>query len=171
MVFSFGKLWQIFCNRVGTALGFVSNFYQEHLYQSVNKPWHIRQVSWLSVSKHFDRRGPEARLILACAAAVMLPISMFIYAWCSFPSVPWISLAIAVTVSFLFAWERKPVYRSNIRSISGLHLPFISPFSAISQIGAYWIVSLTCYWLGLFLTTSQLRFVCVVRVSWTKSLQ
>ncbi|KAJ7308538.1 MFS polyamine transporter [Mycena albidolilacea] len=91
---------------VGTALGFVSNFYQEHLYH-----------------KHFDRRGPEARLILACAAAVMLPISMFIYAWCSFPSVPWISLAIAVTI---YIWATFTVYLSVFSYLADCYGSFAS---------------------------------------------
>ncbi|KAJ7881180.1 MFS polyamine transporter [Mycena leptocephala] len=81
--FNIGQEGTVFVSIIaGTALGFASNFYQEHLYH-----------------KHLNRRGPEARLILACAAAIMLPISMFIYAWCSFPDVPWISLVIALTLS------------------------------------------------------------------------
>ncbi|KAJ7623748.1 MFS polyamine transporter [Roridomyces roridus] len=60
---------------VGTAFGFAGTFYQENLYH-----------------KFVDRRGPEARLVMACGASIMLPISMFIYAWCSYPFVPWIAL-------------------------------------------------------------------------------
>jgi hypothetical protein len=48
--------------------------------------------------KYFPTRGPEARLHWACFAAVLLPASMFMYAWSSFSSVPWIVQAIALTV-------------------------------------------------------------------------
>ncbi|KAJ7132372.1 MFS polyamine transporter [Mycena epipterygia] len=91
---------------VGTALGFASNFYQEHLYH-----------------KHFDRRGPEARLILACAAAIMLPTSMFIYAWCAFPSVPWISLAIALA---MYIWATFIVYLAVFSYLADCYGPFAS---------------------------------------------
>ncbi|KAJ6616963.1 MFS polyamine transporter [Mycena sp. CBHHK59/15] len=91
---------------VGTALGFASNFYQEHLYH-----------------KHFAHRGPEARLILACAAAVMLPVSMFIYAWCSFPSVPWIALVIAITV---YVWATFIVYLAVFSYLADCYGPFAS---------------------------------------------
>ncbi|KAF8166561.1 MFS polyamine transporter [Mycena galopus ATCC 62051] len=91
---------------LGTAIGFVSNFYQEYLYH-----------------KHFERRGPEARLILACGAAIMLPISMFIYAWCSFSHVPWISLAIAITV---YIWATFIVYLSVFSYLADCYGPFAS---------------------------------------------
>ncbi|KAF8993764.1 MFS general substrate transporter [Cyathus striatus] len=66
---------------IGALIGFASNFYQEHLYR-----------------KNFPTRGPEARLYSACFVAILLPISMFIYAWCSFSHVHWISLCIAITI-------------------------------------------------------------------------
>jgi len=57
--------------------------------------------------KNISRRGPESRLYLACFAAVLLPIGMFIYAWCSFSRVPWIALAIGIT---LFMWAVFIIY-------------------------------------------------------------
>lgn len=48
--------------------------------------------------KRFPIKGPEARLYMPCVAAIMIPAAMFIYAWCSFPWVPWIAQAIAITV-------------------------------------------------------------------------
>ncbi|KAI0343343.1 MFS general substrate transporter [Trametopsis cervina] len=50
--------------------------------------------------KHHARRGPEARLYTAMGAGVGLVGSLFMYAWCTFPNVHWISLCIAITVSF-----------------------------------------------------------------------
>ncbi|KAJ7708906.1 MFS polyamine transporter [Mycena rosella] len=91
---------------IGAALGFGSNLYQERLYH-----------------KHFARRGPEARLIMACAAGVMLPISMFIYAWCAFPHVPWISLVIALTI---FTWATFLVYLAVFSYLADCYGPFAS---------------------------------------------
>ncbi|KAJ7233034.1 MFS polyamine transporter [Mycena rebaudengoi] len=89
--FNTGEKGSVFASMVcGAALGFASNFYQEYVYH-----------------KYFMRRGPEARLILACVAAVMLPMSMFIYAWCSFAQIPWISLIIALTI---YTWATFIVY-------------------------------------------------------------
>jgi MFS family permease len=54
----------------GAIIGFFCNFYQDHLY-----------------TKNFTKRGPEARLYAACAAAILFPIGCFIYAWTSYPDV------------------------------------------------------------------------------------
>ncbi|KAF7371056.1 Drug transporter [Mycena sanguinolenta] len=105
--FNVGQEGSVFASMaVGTVLGFVLNFYQEHLYH-----------------KHFDRRGPEARLISACAAAIMLPISMFIYAWCSFPYIPWISLVIAIAIYICATFI---VYLSVFSYLADCYGPFAS---------------------------------------------
>ncbi|KAJ7095471.1 MFS polyamine transporter [Mycena crocata] len=105
--FNIGQEGTVFASMVvGTALGFLSNFYQDHLYH-----------------KHFERRGPEARLILACAAAVLLPISMLIYAWCSFSHVHWISLVIALTV---YIWATFLVYLAVFSYLADCYGPFAS---------------------------------------------
>ncbi|KAJ7777218.1 MFS polyamine transporter [Mycena metata] len=105
--FNIGQEGSVFASMiVGTALGFASNFYQEHLYH-----------------KHFDRRGPEARLIMACGGAVMLPISMLIYAWCSFPRVPWIALVVGIT---MFTWATFIVYLSVFSYLADCYGPFAS---------------------------------------------
>ncbi|KAJ7722401.1 MFS general substrate transporter [Mycena metata] len=75
---------------LGAFLGFATNFYQESLYR-----------------KHFPSRGPEARLYVACAAAVMFPAGMFIYAWCSQASIHWIVPVIGIT---LFMWATFIIY-------------------------------------------------------------
>ncbi|KAI0793846.1 MFS general substrate transporter [Fomes fomentarius] len=66
---------------VGCFAGEAIHIYQERLY-----------------AKHFKSKGPEARLYSACLAAVLFPAGMFIYAWCTFPTVPWIGMAMGVFV-------------------------------------------------------------------------
>ncbi|CAK5267428.1 unnamed protein product [Mycena citricolor] len=105
--FNIGQEGTVFLTLViGASLGFLTNFYQEHLYR-----------------KYYSRRGPEARLICACAAAVVLPLAMFIYAWCSFPRIPWISLAIAVT---LYIWATFMVYLAVFSYLADCYGPFAS---------------------------------------------
>jgi hypothetical protein len=50
------------------------------------------------ISKSFPKRGPEARLHWAMVSGIMFPVGMFIYAWTTFPSVPWIAMAIGIVV-------------------------------------------------------------------------
>jgi hypothetical protein len=66
---------------IGALVGFAGALYQERLY-----------------AHKAAARGPEARLYLACAAALVFPAGMFIYAWCAFASVPWIGLCVGVVV-------------------------------------------------------------------------
>lgn len=49
--------------------------------------------------RYHPTKGPEARLYSACLAALLFPAGMFIYAWCTFPDVPWIGMAMGVFVS------------------------------------------------------------------------
>jgi len=53
--------------------------------------------------KNFSKRGPEARLYWACAAAFLFPIGMFIYAWTTLPGIPWIATSIGIAVSPSFS--------------------------------------------------------------------
>jgi len=48
--------------------------------------------------KNFARKGQEARLYIACAAAIVFPVSMFIYAWTASPHIHWIVPLIGLTV-------------------------------------------------------------------------
>jgi len=75
---------------VGTLLGFMTNLYQEKLYQ-----------------RHFPKRGPEARLYGACVAAIMLPTGIFIYAWSSLTNVYWMGLIVGITI---FMWATFTIY-------------------------------------------------------------
>ncbi|KAJ8581146.1 MFS general substrate transporter [Rhizopogon salebrosus TDB-379] len=67
-------------NSIGAVIGFAANRYQEVLYR-----------------KHFQRKHQEARLYMACVAAIILPVSMFIYAWTALPNIHWIVPAIGLT--------------------------------------------------------------------------
>jgi hypothetical protein len=66
-----------------------------------------RHSSWLMLfRKYFPRKAQEARLYMACVAAIVLPVSMFIYAWTASPNIPWIVPLIALTVRwFLSIWS------------------------------------------------------------------
>ena len=61
-------------------------------------------------SKYHSKKGPEARLFSACLAAILLPAGMFIYAWTTFPSVPWIGMVMGVFVS---SYRRSPLAGSG----------------------------------------------------------
>ncbi|KAJ6530057.1 MFS general substrate transporter [Mycena vulgaris] len=91
---------------VGALLGFATNFYQESLYR-----------------KYFPSRGPEARLYAACAAAVMFPAGMFIYAWCSQANIHWIVPIIGVT---LFMWATFIMYLAVFTYLADCYGPYAS---------------------------------------------
>jgi hypothetical protein len=74
------------------------------------------------IRRNFSRRGPEARLYLACFAAIMIPVGMFIYAWSAFQRIPWIALAIGITI---FTW--------------GIFIVYLAVFSYLAD----WYVSLS----------------------------
>ncbi|KAF8884049.1 MFS polyamine transporter [Gymnopilus junonius] len=105
--FSIGFTGLIFLTMViGSFIGFVSNILQEKLYQ-----------------KNFPTRGPEARLYFACFAGILLPVGMFIYAWSSFERIPWIALAIGIT---LFVWAVFIIYVAVFTYLADCYGPFTS---------------------------------------------
>ncbi|KAF8966273.1 MFS polyamine transporter [Flammula alnicola] len=105
--FNVGQIGTIFMTMViGSFMGFISNLYQEKLYQ-----------------RYSSTRGPEARLYFACFAAILLPVGMFIYAWSSFSKVPWIALAIAITI---FIWGVFIVYLAVFSYLADCYGPFAS---------------------------------------------
>ncbi|EIW79039.1 MFS general substrate transporter [Coniophora puteana RWD-64-598 SS2] len=70
---------------IGTVLGFFANMYQDVLYR-----------------KYVHRKGPEARLYIACVAALAIPTGMFIFAWTSSPRIHWVVPAVGLMI-FMFA--------------------------------------------------------------------
>lgn len=91
---------------IGSFIGFFTNMHQETLYQ-----------------KYFPTRGPEARLHWACFAAILFPVSMFMYAWSSFRSVHWIVQAIAIT---LFIWAVFIMYLAVFSYLADCYGPYAS---------------------------------------------
>ncbi|KZP30510.1 MFS general substrate transporter [Athelia psychrophila] len=109
--FNSGQVGTVFLTlAVGSLLGFLTNFYQEYLYQ-----------------KHFSERGPEARLYGACIAGIFFPIGLFIYAWSSFARVHWIANVIGITV---FVWAAFTIYLAAFTYLSDCYGPFASSASA-----------------------------------------
>ncbi|KAG2133290.1 MFS general substrate transporter [Suillus clintonianus] len=126
--FSVGKTGLVLlCQSVGAIIGFTVNMYQETLYQ-----------------KHFATKGQEARLYMPCVAALVLPVSMFIYAWTASPNIPWIVPLIGLTafmsgtfiiyqVSFLYLADCYGPYASSAqagqslaRNLMGLVVPLFT---------------------------------------------
>ena len=95
-------------------------------------------------SKNVATRGQEARLYLAMFASLLFPVAMYMYAWCTFPSVPWIALTIAITVSWSdFSYLR--CRSDDMLSYScGQHSLYTSAYSITLQIGKP--SSQTCKW-------------------------
>jgi len=73
--------------RLGSIIGFFASRYQETLYR-----------------KNVARKHQEARLYLAMAAAFLLPIGVFMWAWTANPHVPWIVPLIALTIFMIGAY-------------------------------------------------------------------
>ncbi|KAG8215054.1 major facilitator superfamily domain-containing protein [Butyriboletus roseoflavus] len=69
---------------VGAFIGLGANVYQDKLYR-----------------QNVARRGPEARLYLACLVAALFPLAMFMFAWTASQQSHWIWPVIALTI-FMF---------------------------------------------------------------------
>ncbi|KAF8631724.1 hypothetical protein AX15_002229 [Amanita polypyramis BW_CC] len=95
---------------IGSCLGLVTNFYQQYLYQ--------RGVA---------KRGPEARLYMACLAGVMLPAGLFIFAWTSLEHVHWIGLNFGITI---FTWSIYIIYQTVFSYLSDCYGPWASSAAA-----------------------------------------
>ncbi|KAF8074570.1 MFS polyamine transporter [Lyophyllum atratum] len=105
--FNVGEIGTVFITMtIGSLIGFAFNMYQEVLYR-----------------KSVAKRGPEARLHMACFAAVLLPIGMFIYAWASFSHVHWIAQAIGITV---YIWATFTIYLAVFSYLADCYGPFAS---------------------------------------------
>ncbi|KAJ3729937.1 MFS polyamine transporter [Lentinula guzmanii] len=105
--FNTGQVGTVFVTFViGSILGFSTNLFQERLYR-----------------KNYPTRGPEARLYLACCAAILIPCGMFIYAWSTFPHVPWIALTIGITI---FIYGAFIIYLAVFTYLADCYGPFAS---------------------------------------------
>ncbi len=88
--------------------------------------------------KYYKTKGPEARLYSACFAAVLFPAGMFIYAWCTFPTVPWIGMAMGVFVSpvlqtatIVTAAQSQPLYWQVI--MTALFVIYVAVFTYLAD--------------------------------------
>ncbi|KLO13266.1 MFS general substrate transporter [Schizopora paradoxa] len=106
--FNIGEIGSIYgCISIGSVLGFASHYFiQERLYRN-----------------QYKRRKQEARLYSACAAGILFPISMFIYAWTSFSHVTWIAMAIGIV---LFVWAAFVMYLAVFSYLADCYGPFAS---------------------------------------------
>lgn len=106
--------------------------------------------------KNVATRGPEARLYSSMFACLLFPAAMFIYAWCTFPWVHWISLAIGITVSHTSALTgyvhyilTKPPPASHMESIHNLpsrvHIPCGLVSTLITFLGSYSLSPFSSY--------------------------
>ncbi|KAH7908595.1 major facilitator superfamily domain-containing protein [Hygrophoropsis aurantiaca] len=91
---------------IGSILGFIANMYQETLYQ-----------------KYHARKGQEARLYLACVAALLLPTGMYIYAWTASPKIPWIAPLIGLTT---FMFSAYVIYQVTFIYLADCYGPYAS---------------------------------------------
>ncbi|KAF9444904.1 MFS general substrate transporter [Macrolepiota fuliginosa MF-IS2] len=105
--FNTGQVGLVFLTMfIGCVIGFLTNFYQEHLYK-----------------KYYPTRGPEARLYCACVAAFFLPAAMFIYAWSSLRQVHWSVLTVGIT---MFIAAMFVVYLAVFSYLADCYGPFAS---------------------------------------------
>ncbi|KIY44966.1 MFS general substrate transporter [Fistulina hepatica ATCC 64428] len=91
---------------IGSSLAFGANFFQEKLYR-----------------RFHPTRGVEARLCSVLVAAVLLPGSMFLYAWTAFPSVSWVAQAIGLV---LFSGSTFVIYLAVFSYLADCYGPFAS---------------------------------------------
>ncbi|KAF8621866.1 hypothetical protein AX15_007426 [Amanita polypyramis BW_CC] len=95
---------------IGSLLGLAATFLQESLYR-----------------KNVARRGPEARLYVACVAGVALPVGLFIFAWTTLPGVHWIGLNIGIVI---FMWSTYIIYSTVFSYLSDCYGTWASSASA-----------------------------------------
>ncbi|KAI5830150.1 MFS general substrate transporter [Schizophyllum commune Tattone D] len=105
--FTVGQVGTVFAAMpIGATIGWAINLYQERLYR-----------------KYFPVRGADARLYSACGAAVLLPIAMFIYAWCAYPTITWVAQAIGIV---LFTTAAFVIYNGVFSYLADCYGPFAS---------------------------------------------
>ncbi|KIJ15139.1 Drug:H+ antiporter-1 family protein [Paxillus involutus ATCC 200175] len=120
---------------VGAFIGFIANMYQDKLYRI-----------------HYAQKKQEARLYLACVAALCLPVGMLIVAWTASPKIHWMAPVIGLTVfmagvmiifhvAFLYLADCYNIYASSaqagqslFRNTMALVFPLLTPqlFTALT---------------------------------------
>ncbi|KAF8837441.1 MFS general substrate transporter [Paxillus ammoniavirescens] len=113
---------------VGAFIGFIANMYQDKLYRI-----------------HYTQKKQEARLYLACVAALCLPVGMFIVAWTASPKIHWMAPVTGLTVfmagvmiifqvAFLYLADCYNIYASSaqagqslFRNTMALVFPLLAP--------------------------------------------
>ncbi|KIL65660.1 hypothetical protein M378DRAFT_192380 [Amanita muscaria Koide BX008] len=113
---------------IGAILGFLTILKQQSLYLYVG--FQYLDASTLANQRHrqnYSKRGPEARLYAACAAGLMFPAAMFIYAWSTLPQVHWIVPNIGIT---LLMWAAYIIYQTVFSYLSDCYGTWASSASA-----------------------------------------
>lgn len=86
--------------------------------------WHYAPHPTNLFRKYVSQRGPEARLYIACLVALLLPTSIFIYAWTADPHIFWMwpVVGLSVCLSFYSCEDRKRSSDTLTRSSCFAHL-------------------------------------------------
>lgn len=87
--------------RIGSIVGFFTNFYQERLYRYARlfSPTRRSVKTNPNPRQNSTKRWVEGRLYLALVAAPLFPIGMYIYALTSLSNIHWIVPIVGITVS------------------------------------------------------------------------
>ncbi|KAF8713056.1 hypothetical protein AX14_013005 [Amanita brunnescens Koide BX004] len=112
---------------IGSFFGLATALVQDVLYRWVKlipssvsrRPVYFR--------RNYAKRGPEARLHAACFAAVLLPVGLFIFAWCAFPQVNWIGVNIGIVC---FMWAIFIIYQTVFLYLSDCYGTWAASASA-----------------------------------------
>ncbi|KAH6916322.1 multidrug transporter [Coprinopsis sp. MPI-PUGE-AT-0042] len=91
---------------IAVSIGYITNLWQERLYQ--------RSVS---------RRFVEARLYMCCVAGIVLPGSMFMFAWFCRSDIHWMALTISLT---LYMWAVFTIYLAVFSYLADCYDSFAS---------------------------------------------
>lgn len=105
--FNSGEVGTVYVTMVaGSFLGILSNLIQERLFR-----------------KYQHTRGPEARLIMGCAGAILFPASMYLFAWTATPSFSWGISIFAIT---LYIWSSFIIYLGVFSYLPDCYGPYAS---------------------------------------------
>ncbi|KAJ1026257.1 hypothetical protein NDA16_002344 [Ustilago loliicola] len=74
-------------------------------------------------AKYYPTKGPEARLFLACAGAILFPVGCFIYGWTSFPHVSIAGPVVGVTTLMVSVYH---IYLAVFSYLADSYLTYAS---------------------------------------------